>query len=238
MKINKNKQLYNVSEVLENFKTVFGVSYTELEDLFNKYDKLIIDEKNIQAHIEGNSVHQPENRTISLANTKKGRIINLYVGKRPEVISKKRFNDYMQYYHRLVILANKGKQYLDLLNYLSSIETEGKDDFYELVLDQLMIIHYDGTILGEHLNQLIKAIISIKIEMHYLINKINKLENYNQQQTNVFTRAITSVKDYNLDKIRSKSTPNSIYPNGLKPTNPIRLKRLAKKNTPKNKIQK
>ena len=72
MKINKNKQLYNVSEVLENFKTVFGVSYTELEDLFNKYDKLIIDEKNIQAHIEGNSVHQPENRTISLANTKKG----------------------------------------------------------------------------------------------------------------------------------------------------------------------
>lgn len=181
-----DEKSYHVGDIIKNFPIYFGISFEEVRTLFFYYKK--IDKEEIKEYIYNNQEFMWENRYNEKENVEK--------------IIEERILDYILLEQKIAILAHKGINYLNMLDYVASIpDILHEDDFYELVFERLQISHYGKGMIGSHLKKILIPLNNIVKELKELLKEINTLENYNRQRLDSFARSYGEYKYYAIDNV-------------------------------------
>ena len=162
--------VYNVIDIINNFKEYFGIDFTTLlKEFYNKNEE-VISQKEVINYCKNNYSNLNESRIHKNINKN---------------IIAKRIYDYNIYYKKINIYKNKGQQLLNILLYLQN-NNNIKNEEYEKIIKELDINHYNNIIVGRDLIRILEALSNIINNYKENIKKINNYETYNIQNYDTF----------------------------------------------------
>lgn len=175
--------IYPVISVLEKFPKLFGMTVDEMMAMF----------------LNPGLINKDEVRQYVTANLKVKDM------EEKEDILKERMNSsYDVFQIQLAILANKGKVYLSLLQYVANISTfNHKDEFYEQLIENMGLDHYGKCMTVKSLNKILLPLFYIIQSMKEILKKANRLKTYQHQVYDTFARNFGENKIYPEDCIIS-----------------------------------
>lgn len=193
--LSDSEKIQNVEELINHFSQYFGINFEEMKQVFLNCN--FISETDIVNYIKNNKEKMWENQAQ----------MNVDIN----IIITSRIQYYQQMKNKLLILANRGLNYLEIINYIAnSLNIFEENKFYETILKKLDLFHYGKHMMVEDINYLINTITHIYQEYSKLLRKINHLETYHQHRNDNFNIIPEESKDYYLDYVDLSEINNSV----------------------------
>ena len=174
--------IYPVTTLLEKFPKIFGMTANEMMALFLKTS--LINEEEVKQYITSHSKAQDEEEIR-------------------KILTSRMEGSYYVFQTQLAILANKGKVYLSLLQYVANSDINHKDDLYEQLLQQMGLDHYCQCMTVKNLNKILLPLSYIIQSMKAILKRANCFKTYQSEVYDSFARSFSEDKIYPEDCIIS-----------------------------------